>query len=433
MSFSSNVETGIKEKTVASQNGVDGGTDAKGSTKASSKRGGWGRVFRGKAYEERLSLEESLKMVVTKSESPPSVLVNETSLALSSEYLWLSHLFPAGTVDKLFAKEHLGNYLIVRSTGEKIFETMPIYARIGMHLLFYGPLQIRLLRWKTLRNLLKTESIRQGKIYDSTDPEVVRTQITAFVTTYNINVAELLEPDLKAYKTFNQFFSRRLRPDARPPASPDDSSVIVSCADCRLTVWPNWSLARKIWVKGRHFTLSSLLKDRKLSRSLGKHPSLAIFRLAPQDYHRFHSPVFAVLQGIKHIDGEYYTVNPQAVNEKLDVLSGNVREIATYEATASSANDDTKSQVKIPVAIVAVGALLVGSVGWDKKVGETVPKGDGLGYFQYGGSTVIVVLPGSDVAGMHVRWDDDLVKNSEGVLETLVRAGERIGQFVSKQ
>lgn len=183
-------------------------------------------------------------------------------------------------------------------------------------------------------------------------------------------------------------------------------------------------------VKGRHFTLSSLLKDRKLARSLGKRPSLAIFRLAPQDYHRFHSPVSGALQGINHIDGEYYTVNPQAVNERLDVLSGNVREIATYGATVSTAgSNDTQ---KVPVAIVAVGALLVGSVGWDHKVGEAVSKGDGLGYFQYGGSTVIVVLPGSDVAtGMHVRWDDDLIKNSEGALETLVRAGERIGRFES--
>jgi len=400
-------------------------------TAPSPKQGRWGKLFRGNVYDERLRLEESLKLVVSNSASPPSVLVNETSLAFSSEYLWLSHLLPSETLDKLFATEHLGNYVVARSTGEKIFETMPIYARIGMHLLFYGSLQVRFLRWKTLRNLLKTESIRQGKIYDSTDPEVVRTQITAFVTTYNINVAELLEPDLKAYKTFNQFFSRRLRPDARPPASSDDPSVIVSCADCRLTVWPNWGLARKIWVKGRHFTLSSLVKDRKLSRSLGKHPSLAIFRLAPQDYHRFHSPVSGVLQGVKHIDGEYYTVNPQAINERLDVLSGNVREIATYEATVSAG--DTKDTQKVPVGVVAVGALLVGSVGWDKKVGESVSKGDGLGYFQYGGSTVIVVLPGSDVAGMHVRWDDDLVKNSDGALETLVRAGERIGQFVREQ
>ncbi len=184
-------------------------------------------------------------------------------------------------------------------------------------------------------------------------------------------------------------------------------------------------------MKGRHFTLSSLVKDRKLSRSLGKRPGLAIFRLAPQDYHRFHSPVSGVLQRVKHIDGEYYTVNPQAVNERLDVLSGNVREIATYEAMVSAG--DMKDTQKVPVAIVAVGALLVGSVGWDKKVGESVSKGDGLGYFQYGGSTVIVVLPGSDVAGMHVRWDDDLVKNSDGALETLVRAGERIGQFVREQ
>ncbi|KLO16700.1 hypothetical protein SCHPADRAFT_937726 [Schizopora paradoxa] len=90
MSSSLKVGKAMDETTAGPSNDADMGrgakVGAKDLSKASSKRRGMGCVFRGKACNERLSLEESLKMVVTKSESPPSVLVNETSLALSLEY-----------------------------------------------------------------------------------------------------------------------------------------------------------------------------------------------------------------------------------------------------------------------------------------------------------------------------------------------------------
>ncbi|KAI5119285.1 hypothetical protein M0805_008064 [Coniferiporia weirii] len=379
----------------------------------------WSKVLQPNAYRDHLRLVESLHLAVTNSGVPSSVLVGETSLALATDNAWLKQLFSDDTMDKLFASEHLGNYVLVRSTGQKVFEAMPIYARIGMHLLFYGSVQIRLLRWKAIRNILRAESIRQGTIYDSTDEDVVRAQIANFVKTYSIDLSELAQPDLTTYKTFNDFFSRKLRSNARPPASPNNPTVIVSAADCRLSVWRTWRLARKIWVKGRHFTLQELVGSRRLVQAMGPHPTLAICRLAPQDYHRFHSPVAGTLTSITHIPGEYYTVNPQAVNEQLDVLTANTRSVAVLHI--SKEGDAEKRDV--PVLIVAVGALLVGSIGWDKEVGESVGKGEGLGYFRYGGSTVICVFPDG------VAWDTDLVSSSEVGVEVLVKAGERVGQF----
>ncbi|TDL27023.1 hypothetical protein BD410DRAFT_879310 [Rickenella mellea] len=378
------------------------------------------RKVQPESYADHEQLQEALQLLVTNSSSPPAVLVGETSLGPPSRYGWLSHLFTPKKLKQLIAAEHLGNFVIVRATGDKIFESMPIYARIGMHLLFHGALQVRLLRWKRLRNLLKNESIRQGKIYDSTDPAIVRPHIHSFMETYHIDLTELLQPDPRSYMTFNEFFSRKLKPDARKAASPEDFSIVVSAADCRLTVWPTWDASRKFWVKGRHFTVSTLLHDPSLVTAIGPDPSLAIFRLAPQDYHRFHIPVTGTVTQITHIPGEYYTVNPQAINERFDVLTANTRTVARIDAQlAVGTGAETYT---VPVAVVAVGALLVGSIKWDCQEGDKLAKGNGFGYFQYGGSTIILVMPKG------VVWDPDLVKNSAGGLETLVKAGERIGQ-----
>jgi phosphatidylserine decarboxylase len=176
--------------------------------------------------------------------------------------------------------------------------------------------------------------------------------------------------------------------------------VIVSAADSRLVVFDSVDAATKLWlvashyfptdsyppwnrIKGRFFTLGRLLGSSALLKALGPNPSLAIFRLAPQDYHRFHAPLACTLRKITSIPGEYYTVNPQAVNEKLDVFTGNRRDVCWAEGKVRL-KEEVEAR-KVDVAIVAVGALLVGSVGWDKKEGGALEKGEGMGYFQYGG------------------------------------------------
>jgi phosphatidylserine decarboxylase len=166
-----------------------------------------------------------------------------------------------------------------------------------------------------------------------------------------------------------------------------------------------------IRVKGKKFTLPELLGSADLARRFGDSPSLAIFRLAPQDYHRFHSPVTGTIKSITTLPGDYYTVNPQAVNEPLDVFTANRRDVCMMDAILSNVVPTPSTPVPThPVAIVAIGALLVGAVGWDHKVGEVVQKGSGLGYFQYGGSTVIAVFP----TEAKVQFDEDLIKASEG-------------------
>jgi phosphatidylserine decarboxylase len=320
-------------------------------------------------------------------------------------------------LENLANKYHVGNYVAIRGGDEKFFESMPIYARIGMHLLFYGKEQVHLLEGnKTIEKKLREQSVNQGKIYDA--PASVK-NIESFVHTYNLQTDELLEPDLTKYKTFNEFFYRKLKPDARPVQNPEDPAQISSAADCRLVVYPSIDLAKKFWVKGDEFTLPKLLNVEPGSATAKafEGSALAIFRLAPADYHRFHSPIDAEIGDFVHVPGNYYTVNPQAVNEvDFDVFTANTRSVLNLKHT----------QTGLPVAFVAIGALLVGSIVFTKgaEKGSTVKKGEELGYFAYGGSTVIAVFsPGV------IEFDADLLKNSEErVIETLMKVGYSLGK-----
>jgi phosphatidylserine decarboxylase len=146
---------------------------------------------------------------------------------------------------------------------------------------------------------------------------------------------------------------------------------------------------------------------------------MVIARLAPQDYHRWHAPVSGTVQAIKDIPGAYYTVNPQAINEPgtLDVFCENKRSVMTLQRSGTGS----------PIAIVAVGAMLVGSikyVGGVDTLGTHVRRGQCLGSFYYGGSTVIVLYPPGELT-----LDEDLVRNStEATMETYMKVGWRVGR-----
>lgn len=229
---------------------------------------------------------------------------------------WWGRFFPGSlesTLDRLFASYHMGNYVAIRGQpGQKIFESMPIYVRIGMHLLFYKSKEQSFLRYKSVEDLLKAVSIRQGKVYDDeSNPQAVLEHIQSFISTYSIDLDELLRPDPSLYPSFNSFFFRKLKPGARPIAEPDNAAVVSSCADCRLTVFNDVAESTQYWIKGQGFTLNRLVGDTNLAdRCFPPGSSLAILRLAPADYHRYHHPVGPVVCGpTKHVPGEYFTVN----------------------------------------------------------------------------------------------------------------------------
>ncbi|VAH85765.1 unnamed protein product [Triticum turgidum subsp. durum] len=129
-------------------------------------------------------------------------------------------------------------------------------------------------------------------------------------------------------QTFNEFFIRQLKPSARPIAHIDDGSIATCAADCRLMAYSSVDESTRFWIKGRKFSIEGLL-GADAHHNAFKNGSLVIFRLAPQDYHRFHVPVSGTVEKFVEIPGCLYTVNPIAVNSKYcNVFTENKRVIS---------------------------------------------------------------------------------------------------------
>lgn len=293
-----------------------------------------------------------------------------------------------------------------RITGQIQEERMSVYVRLGIRLLYKG-LGGSSMEKKRIRKLLSSMSVKQGKKFDN--PASAR-DIKGFIAFHQLDMSEVLRP-LEDFKTFNEFFYRELKPGARPCTSPDNPKVIVSPADCRCVTFNKVDDATRIWIKGREFTIARLLGDaypedvKRFEKG-----TLGIFRLAPQDYHRFHCPVDGIMGEPKLIPGEYYTVNPMAVRSALDVYGENVRVCVPF---------DSKEHGR--VMAVCVGAMMVGSTVITAKPGP-VSRVEEFGYFQFGGSTIVLLFePGK------MMFDADLIDNSNTALETLVRVGMSIG------
>ncbi|PQE30375.1 phosphatidylserine decarboxylase protein [Rutstroemia sp. NJR-2017a WRK4] len=299
-----------------------------------------------------------------------------------------------------------------RITGQINEERMSVYVRLGIRLLYKG-LKSKEMEKKRIRKLLKGLSFKQGVKYD--DPASAA-EIQKFINFHQLDLSEVLLP-LDQFKNFNEFFYRQLKPDARPCSAPDNPRIIVSPADCRSVVFNRMDEATRIWVKGREFSVERLLN--------GAYPedakrytngALGIFRLAPQDYHRFHIPVDGVMGTPKTIEGEYYTVNPMAIRSALDVYGENVRVVVPIDSVAHGR-----------VMVICVGAMMVGSTVITRKAGDNVKRAEELGYFKFGGSTILLLFEEGAM-----RFDDDLVGNSSEALETLIRVGMSIGHHPSQ-
>ena len=213
--------------------------------------------------------------------------------------------------------------------------------------------------------------------------------------------AEEAEKPLDEYDSFNDFFTRRLKPGSRPVGE-----GFVSPADGRLRLYLGADADSPFPLKGATRSLRDVFDG---DAPAGKY-DIAVVRLAPVDYHRFHFPCDCRTCGaVRVIPGEYHSVNPIALARRPDVYADNERQIVKCEASFGT------------FYLVDVRAFGVGTI-VQTYSGATHAKGEEKGYFKFGGSTVVIVTK----AGA-VKFDEDLVRNSADGLETRVLCGEKIG------
>ena len=115
-----------------------------------------------------------------------------------------------------------------------------------------------------------------------------------------------------------------------------------------------------------------------------------------------------------HIPGTYYTVNPMAVRQKVDVFTENARTVTLIESPQYG-----------KVAFISIGAMMVGSIVITTEIGSEIKRMSEIGYFAFGGSTIVLLYSKE----AKVEFDSDLLENSKEQVETLIKVGESIGQI----
>lgn len=254
---------------------------------------------------------------------------------------------------------------------------------------------------KMYSKLLADDAEKKKKIYDS------------WIAPYSINMSEFIPSDYTQYDTVDEWFVRAIDLSLRPlPAS---ETAIVSPADCRLLVFEQ-STDMLFYLKGYPVSITSLLNDFDIDGypRYFENAAVVVARLAPQDYHRFHSPVTGRVVSISRISGTYWSVSADAAR------SGNEAFLNTRTVVVIDAGPRIGF-----VAYVAIGATCVGSVRFDiadVSVGSTVTRGMPLGSMHFGGSTVLMLFSKG-----RILFDSKVLQRSRFGVETQVLVNSEIG------
>lgn len=226
--------------------------------------------------------------------------------------------------------------------------------------------------------------------------------IKGFIRNHSIDMGDYRE---KEYRSYNDFFTRRMKPDAR--RVDNDPEVLISPCDARLSVY-RIGEDSAFCVKHTSYTAESLLRSRKLAEQYAG-GTLWMFRLCVEDYHRYIYPDGGRVSSPVRIPGVLHTVNPVA-NDHFPIYKENTREYVLLRTERLG----TLLQME-------VGALMVGKI-VNHKRGNAVQRGWEKGHFAFGGSTILLMTEKGAV-----RPDQDILANSAKGAETKVRLGERVG------
>ncbi|WP_348697518.1 archaetidylserine decarboxylase [Duganella fentianensis] len=243
-----------------------------------------------------------------------------------------------------------------------------------------------------------------GRIANARGGSRTTALIRWFVGRYNVNMDEALDPDISHYTSFNEFFTRALRPDARPLANAD----FICPVDGRISQFGAINDDQIFQAKGHNFSTTALVGgDAELAAQF-RNGSFANLYLSPRDYHRIHMPCDGRLTRMIYVPGDLFSVNPTTARGIPGLFARNERVVCVFDTAHG------------PFVMTLVGATIVGSMAtvWHGVVNPPrsshvrewqyddqnimLKKGDELGRFLLG-STVVMLFP-KDVLTFNQSW-----------------------------
>lgn len=221
--------------------------------------------------------------------------------------------------------------------------------------------------------------------------------IRRFVAKYQVNMAEAANPDIASYPSFNAFFTRALKPGARPLATAD----LICPVDGAISQFGAIERDQIFQAKGHRYSTTALLGGDAALAARFDNGSFATLYLSPRDYHRIHMPCDGRLVRMIHVPGDLFSVNPTTARGVPGLFARNERVVCVFESALG------------PFVLVLVGATIVGSMAtvwhgvvnpprrghlrqWDYPAGDQpapeLRKGEEMGRFLLG-STVVMLFP----------------------------------------
>jgi phosphatidylserine decarboxylase len=215
-----------------------------------------------------------------------------------------------------------------------------------------------------------------------------------FVKKYQVNMAEALNPDISSYATFNDFFTRALKPNARPIAAAE----LICPVDGAISQYGAINFDQIFQAKGHNYSTTALVGGDKTLAAQFQNGSFATLYLSPKDYHRIHMPCDGRLTRMIYVPGDLFSVNPTTARGVPGLFARNERLVCVFDTD------------KGPFVLVLVGATIVGSMAtvWHGQINPprsadirewhyaeqniSLKQGDEMGRFMLG-STVVMLFP----------------------------------------
>ncbi len=246
--------------------------------------------------------------------------------------------------------------------------------------------------------------------------------IRQFAQTFQVDMQDALEPDLNQYPTFNAFFTRALKPSARPVTAGVDD--IASPADGRISAIGDIQEARLFQAKARDYSLLSLLGgDSQATERLGNGRFATIY-LSPRDYHRLHMPLSGTLVKQTHVPGRLFSVGPHAVRTLPDLFTRNERVVAQFETDHGL------------MALVLVGAMNVAAIEtvWHGLI--TPPQASHMSHHHYSDSdgSALTLNRGAEMGRFNMGSTIIVLLENPALWRVDMQPGDavRMGQFLGQ-